>query len=353
MVITPQQRVVTSRKGLKPDKLPVFVAAANSFICQYYGISQLTYLNEPGEAAECQKSFINDFSIDGCVIASGYILYGCGPEIGVKWQFSDTDFPGSVEGPLKDKAPPESIKVPAEPKGYFKNYLDFIRQVTADLSSTHYITANILGPFATLCFLRGIENTLMDTMTDPVYFKRCLDHTTNFSIYFGRHVLSTGVPFNTLNEIFLTPQMIMPKTYQEIILPAIEAVQKALEPNFCPNIMGAFIGKPNDQESISAGRSLYNAFFGISESLDSIKTDFHRKTNEQPFPLSISGRMMDDWPLEKINAYLKQALDFLVRDNGVYPTINLISLQPPDRLKAVETANKIKGIIRLRDEYLL
>ena len=350
---TPRQRMITARSGRRPDKLPVFVAAANSFICRYYGLSVTEYLTDARRAAESQIALIKDFNLDGCVIASGYILYGCGPELGVDWRFSGDDWPGFSSGPLKTEADLESLKIPGSPSGYFAHYLEIISRTSAALGQSHALNANILGPFAALCFLRGIEKALLDTALNPGFFSKCLAFCTDLSIYFGRAVLATDVPATTLNEIFLTPQMISPESYHRQIAPADRRVQEALTPNQPPNIMGAFMGQPGDRTSQKGARALYRAFFGIGESVDSIRAAFEHKIPGLPFPLSVSGRMLDAWPVDRIIAYLEEGLDFLVGRCGIFPSLNLISIQAESRDKAAAVAEKLKALVAFRDHYRL
>ena len=349
--ITPQQRMLTTQQGGKPDKLPIFVAAANGFICNYYGLTVDEYLCDPQRAADGHTALINDFELDGCVVASGYILYGCGPEMGVEWKFSGGEFPGFGGGPLQSEDDLDRLRVPDSPSQYFAHYLEVIRRVTAELGDSHFINANILGPFASVCFLRGIEQALLETAMKPDFSARCLEFGIKLSKYFGKEVVSTRVPFTTLNEIFLTPQMVSPATYHSMIAPAVQEVQKSLEPHNSPNLMGAFIGKSGDPDSRKGGMALYDTFFGTNESVESVKEAYEYKLPGMPFPLSISGRMLDSWPVEKIIAFLDESLHFLVHDKKIYPSINLISLQAENKRKAMTVAVKIKALIDYRNKY--
>ena len=351
MTLTPRTRMATVQSGHCPDKLPLTMSAANSFICQYYGLSVTEYLTEASKAAQGHIALFEDFSFDGGVIASGYILYGCGPEMGVEWEYTESEFPGFSGGPLKEEADLESLTIPKSPSGHFAHYLDVIREVTNVLGSSHALMGNILGPFASFCFLRGIEQAFMDTLLNPSFFSKSLDFCTELSVYFGREVLATGVPNPILNEIFLTPQMISPEAYHRLIAPAIQRVQEALGHHQSPNVMGAFMGQSGDKDSQRGGRALYEAFFGVGESLEYIKAAFEYRLPSMPFPLTVSGRMLDSWPTEDVITYLKEGLDFLVGECGIYPSISLIAIQAESKQKASIVANKLKALGDFRDSY--
>ena len=351
--MTPRERVACAMSGRKPDKLPILVSASNSFICERYGISVEDYLSKPELCADAHIKFIREFDLDYCVVGTGYILYGCGPEVGITWKFVDDNFPGFVEGPLKSPSDIERITVPTVPSGYFKSGLETIRRVNEVLGESHHLTASILGPFSMACFLRGTENALMDTLANPEFFKAYMQRSAQFSVYFGKNVLATGLRNPILNEIFLSPGMLRPDDYHRLIAPHIIKVQKQLGEANAPNGMGAFMGKPNDPQSQKGGAALYKAFFGTTESIDAIKEASRYVMAGWPFPASISGRALSGWDTDRVLAFLKKAVDFLVTEQGIYPSLSLVSVIANSSESAEDIANKMHAIKEFRDGYNL
>ena len=351
--MTPRERVAATISGKKPDKLPIMVANSNTFICQHYGISVEDFLTKPDLCAGGNIRFIEEFEIDYCLTVNGYILYGCGPELGVGWQFVENNFPGFVETPIKSEADVDKISVPSEPSGYFKHYIDVIKRVNDAIGETYHLSVSILGPFAVACFLRGIEDALVDTIMNPDFFKAYMERCTELSAYFGKNILSTGLRSPILNEIFLSPEMIRPDTYHSLIAPYDLEVQRRLGPENAPNSLAAFMGKPHDRESQKGGASLYRAFYGVGESLDAIKAAMQYRLPGFPFPASISGRALNSWDSREIIAFLKEALDFLIHEEGLYPSITLISVQAESEENASDIADKINEIKAFRDTYEL
>lgn len=349
--MTPRERVACAMGGRKPDKLPILVSASNSFICERYGISIEDYLMRPDLCAEAHIKFIEEFQLDYCVVGTGYILYGCGPEVGVNWKFVKNNFPGFVEGPLKSAADLEKIVVPEEPSGYFKSGLETIAKVSKVLGDTHHLTGSILGPFSMACFLRGIEDTMIDTLADPDFFNAYMKRCVEFSVYFGKNVLATGLRSPILNEIFISPEMLRPDTYHKLIAPHILEVQRQLGPANAPNGMGAFMGKANDPESQKGGKALFRAFFGTTESVDAIKEAARFTMAGWPFPASISGRALTSWEVGRVIAFFKEAVDFLVKEQGVYPSLSMISVIANSAESAEDIANKMHAIREFRDSY--
>jgi hypothetical protein len=352
-VMNPRERVMHTLAGKKPDKLPIVVINSNTFMCMYYHISVEDYVTKPDTCAEVHIEFIREFEIDYDNVATGYILYGAGPELGVKWEFAGDNFPGNIEGPIKTEADLDQFKLPTEPSGYFKNYIDTIKIVHETVGDEYYLTANIIGPFTVGCFLRGIEQTLMDTVMDPDFFQKLMQLSTEISVFLGNNVLSTGLKTPILNEIFLTPGMISPDDYHSHIAPYDLEVQRRLGPERTP-LAFAFMGKPSDPESQKISVSLNNAFFGVGESIAAIK-DASRGERPAgfPFPVGISGRSLATWDTDRILSFLKQGLDYLVYEKGCYPCIILSSVQADSQVQAAEIATKINAIRAFRDGYRL
>jgi len=345
--------VAKALKGEKPDKLPIMVANSNTFICQYYGMTVREFLTNPDLCTEGNIQFTEEFEIDYNICVNGYILYGCGPELGCEWKYAGKDFPGFIKGPLQKKTDFGRIDVPENPSGYFAHYLEVIRRVNAAIGDRFHLSVSILGPFAVACFFRGIQEALLDTIEDRRFFNQYMEKCTSFSIYFGQQILATGLKNPILNEIFLTPEMIRPDSYHELIAPYDRRVQDALGPENAPNSLSAFMGMPNDIESQKGGRKLYRAFFNGVASVEQLKEIMAYRLPGMPFPASISGVFLDSKSDEEILDYLRSILDYQVKEIGLYPSILLVSVQAESQEKAKAIAKKIKKIQKFRDEYMV
>jgi len=348
--MTPRERVSRCVRGLKPDKLPIVVINSNTFMCQYYGLSVEDYLTKPELCADVNLDFIEEFKVDCDIVATGYILYGAGPELGVKWEFAENNFPGFVDVPIKSEADLEKVEVPSEPSGYFRNYLEGIRMITQSLGDTHHLKASFLGPFSLVCFLRGIEDTLVDMVMNPDFFRRCMRLCTEISVFLAKNLLSTGLRYPILNEIFLSPGMMNPETYHSLVSPYDVEVQRRIGPEIAPNSF-SFMGLPNDKESQKTDESLFRAFFGVGESIETIKKAALYRAPGFPFPAAISGRALDTWDTDRILAFLKEALDYLTKQERIYPSISLSSVQADTVDKAHEIADKIRAVHAFREAY--
>ena len=155
-----KRRFETALQGEKPDHIPVIVSNNNSFLCQYYGVPVERLLDSSELLGQLTARFVREFGFDMVRPSVGYIYYGCGPEIGVKWKFAEGQFPAPVEGCIKNEEDLERFKIPVEPSGYFKQCLDIHSMLVKEIGREVFIRGVPLGPFSSGCFLRGIETFL-------------------------------------------------------------------------------------------------------------------------------------------------------------------------------------------------
>lgn len=350
--MTPRERVSCSIRGIKPDKLPIVVINSNTFMCLYYGISVEDYVSKPDLCADVNIKFITEFEVDCDIVATGYILYGAGPELGVKWQFAGNNFPGNVEGSIKSESELNNFVVPSEPAGYFKNYLETIKMVNEAIGDTYHLKASFLGPFSLVCFLRGIEEALIDMTMNPEFFQACMKLSTEISVFLGKNILSTGLRYPILNEIFLSPGMMRPDTYHSLIAPYDLEVQRRIGAEIASNSF-CFMGMPNDPESQKVDEALYGAFFGVGESIEAIKKGMRYRSPGFPFPAAISGRALNFWDTDRILAFLTEALEYLEEEEGIYPSISLSSVQADTKESAQAIADKINAVKVFREKHEL
>jgi hypothetical protein len=350
--MTPRERVSCSIRGMKPDKLPIVVINSNTFMCCYYGISVEDYVSKPDMCADVNIKFITEFEVDCDLVATGYILYGAGTERGVKWEFAGSNFPGNIEGPIKSETDLNNYKIPSKPSGYFKNYLETIKIVNKAIGDTYHLKASFMGPFSLVCFLRGIEETLIDMILNPEFFQACMKLCTEISVFLGKNILTTGLRYPILNEIFLSPGIMKPDSYHSLVAPYILEVQRRVGPEVASNSF-CFMGLPNNPESQKVDEALYGAFFGVGESINAIRKGLRYRVAGFPFPAAISGRALNNWQSDRILSFLTDGLEYLVNEEGLYPSISLSSVQAETKEIAMALADKIKAVQAFRDGYKL
>lgn len=212
---------------------------------------------------------------------------------------------------------------------------------------------SVLGPFSAMCFLRGYEQLLMDMVLDLNFFTDLMKKGEEVSTYIGRHCLELELPWINLMEIFLIPGIINPAFYHKHIASHDEAVRKCFLPVSLPNSNGSFMGFPGGAENLREGKLLYDYYFGNLESLEVIRTASKYTLPGYPRLVTLSARALVTWPIDRILTFLKDGLDYFIRERGEYPAINLASVQAATPQEAASIAQKLKALMRFRDAYAL
>ena len=351
--MNPKERYLASAMGQKPDKPPVYVGSYDAFLRHYYGMTARQFTDDPEANAEYTTRFLDEFSICGTIPAVTYIMFGCGPETGVKWEFAADNAPAAVEGPIKTMEDLEHWQVPTEPSGYFKLHLDTIKLINEKVGSRVFLMGLSAAPHTNAGFLRGVEQSLLDAMKNPDFYDALMNKCVQHSIYIREQVLKIGLPTVTFFDIFVTPQMMSPDFYHMHVAPYNKKVIDYFAPkgDVVIDTMAPFMGKKGDLASQKQGRFFFDYLFGTKESLDVIKA-IAPNVPMQSIYVTLSGRMMNTWPVDKTLDFLKQGLDYVV-GLGKYPQIQLVSIDTMDKEAAQLCAEKLRRIQKLADAYPL
>jgi len=335
----------------RPSKIPIRIANYNMFVCHHYGLTIKEYLDDPFMNANVLVNFIKEFSIDSIKAGIGYIFYGCGPEMGPKWHFPESEFPVCINGMIEDPEDIDKIKIPVAPNGYFKKFLEINRRVKTIVGEEVFLGVSVLGPFSAMCFMRGYEKFLMDMVLDINLFTQLMKKGEMISTYIGTHCIELGLPWINLLEVYLIPGIINPAFYHKHIAYHDEVVCKSFLPISLPNSSAAFMGCPEGEDNLKLGKLLYDYYFGNAESLDVIKMAAKYGLPGYPRLVTISARALVTWPIDKILSFVKNGLDYFVREKAEYPAVNLASVQAANSREAASIAQKLKILNEFRDSY--
>lgn len=348
VAMTGKQRYIASSRGERPDKLAFWAGNYNNFITRYYGITVPEYLDNPVHTAELMVKFVNEFEFDQLLAGVGYILYGCGPELGVKWEWAGDNFPAAVEGPFKTEADVDKFQIPKAPSGYFAKYLQNIGKAYEAIGDRVLVTASLLGPYSAACFLRGVENVMLDAKLNLPFYQKYMSKCVELSKYFGRELFKV-FPTPLFNEVFLVPEMVSPKFYWDYIVPYDTPVCQEFK---LSNAFAGMMGKPGDVASQKMGRFMYDYLYGTKESLQVIEAMSKTKIPGFGGFVTVSGRMLVAWSKDEILDFVKKGVDILMKA-GTIPGISAFSVQPPSVESAHDVADKLHALQQFRDNYKL
>ncbi len=354
-MMTPKENYMAVSRGEKPDQIPIYATNMIEFLHFYYDVPIRTLLDDPDIHVDVTARSVQEFGFDCVVPGIAFILFGCGPEIGVEWEFLGHNLPGTIGGLINSEDDISKITIPSSPSGYFFNYIQILSKLNKRIGDTVFVLGFVLGPFSTACFLRGIENTMLDAVDNVELFKKYIPLCVDFSIHFGKHVLEVGLPTCPLLEIFVSPDLIGSEYYHKNVAPYDNQVCSHFEKAglTVPNTYSPFMGNPGDKESQRVGRDMYDYFWGTKESIEVIRRAIKHSIPGYPGIISMSGRMLVEWSADDIMDFLKEALNLLVKENQMYPAIRLASLQTASREETQDVAEKLKMIIDIAHSYPL
>ena len=334
-----------------PDKIPIRIGNYNMFICNYYGMTVRQYVDDPALNAETFVKFVREFGFDSVKAGLGYILYGCGPELGPEWKFVKGDFPACVRGIIDKPGDIQKVTLPDTPTGYFKNFIEINQRVKEAIGNELSLGISILGPYSSMSFLRGFDQIMMDMLLDKPFFTEMMKRGEAVSQFIGENCLSLDLHYTNLLEIFLVPGVINPESYHDLIAPHVDNVREKLGSEKVSNSYASFMGKKGDPKSQQEGKFLSDYYFGTGESLETIKAASKYMIPGFPRLVSLSGRVLVAWPTEQILSFLKEGLDYYLKERGEYASINLISIQASSREESETIADKLLAIADFRDSY--
>lgn len=351
--MNPKERHLAALMGQKPDKPPVFVGSYDAFLRHYYGMTARQYTDDPNANAEYTVRFLDEFGISATIPAVTYIMFGCGPEMGVKWEFAADNAPAAVEGPIKTIEDLERWQVPTEPSGYFKLHLETIKLINEKIGDRVLLMGLSAAPHTNAGFLRGVEQTLLDAMIDPGFYDALMNKCVQHSIYLREQVLKLGLPTITFFDIFVTPEIMSPDFYHAHVAPYNKKVIEYFAPkgDVIIDTMAPFMGQTGDLTSQKRRRFFFDYIFGTKESLDVIKAIAPNVPRKSIY-VTLSGRMMNTWPVEKTLDFLKQGIDYVL-ELGKYPQVQLVSVDTMNKEAAQLCAEKLRRIQKLVDTYPL
>ena len=334
-----------------PDKIPIRIGNYNMFICNYYGMTVRQYVDNPALNAETFVRFVTKFGFDSVKAGLGYILYGCGPELGPEWKFVEGDFPACISGVIDEPDDTQKFDIPDAPTGYFKNFIEINQRVKEAIGNEISLGISILGPFSCVSFLRGYDQIMMDMLLDKPFFTKMMKLGEDVALFIGKNCMSLNLHYTNLLEIFLVPGVINPESYHDLIAPHIDAVLEKLGSERVSNSYASFMGKKGDTKSQQEGKFLSDYYFGTGESLAAIKAASKYMIPGFPRLVSLSGRALVAWPTHQILSFLREGLDYYLKERGEYPSINLISIQASNRGESEMIADKLLAIADFRDSY--
>ena len=255
-----------------PDRVPTFLSATNVepyLIDKNYDYVRLTQNPEANlELYKILKARFPGFDLMLAPVWMGLLFTGAA-ELGVRFEIKPDRVPYASDHVINDIEDVKKIEPLAEPKGFFKIYLDTMREAQQSLSDT-MVTYTNDGPWDLAMLLRGDQNLPTDfrlykdyiTTNDPVRRERIrqwgdpdlwpaiMELTTSVTIQNFRLAKASDV--NMFGAImidqFATKPALGTEDFITYVFPYIKRVQEALDFKVG---MGFMVQTPQELEALS------------------------------------------------------------------------------------------------------
>ncbi|MEE9612024.1 MAG: uroporphyrinogen decarboxylase family protein, partial [Desulfatiglandales bacterium] len=343
------ERFQTALEGGQPDRIPVIVGNNNMFLCHFYDVTVHQLLDAPDLYADLTVRFVKEFEFDLIRPNVGYIFYGCGPELGVKWKFVESDFPGPINGCIENEEDLNQFKIPEEPAGYFKKLLDIHRILVKEVGDEVHVRGIPLGPFSTGCFLRGLQNFLLDSVLNVDFFRHVMKRCTELSRYFVEQISFTGVHDMVLNEVFLSPGYLSPGSFQKDVNPDIKSVLSRSSSKNLYFYQQDFMDVGNLPDGTSKKGLSSAIYYGTKEDAELLRESLKTPIPGHPPLVTVSGRSLVQSDVKDFLDFIRKGVDIILEQGAYNPCIYLVSVQASSKEEALEIAGKINRIQELRE----
>jgi uroporphyrinogen decarboxylase len=209
------ERVKAVFRRQQPDRIP-FYPIVSSLAATLIGVNDKTYYTDLDKAADAQIALYSEIGHD-VVPMMADLLFEV-EAMGASVEFPESDIPRLRTTLLEDKTALGSLEFPNPSKaGRLPAYLDACKKVAGSVKDAA-VGAVICGPWTNAIHLRGAENLIVDTATDPDFVHELMRFTTEVSARCGDAVGKAGIGLS-FSEAPASLSLISPKIFREFVLP--------------------------------------------------------------------------------------------------------------------------------------
>lgn len=169
--LTGKERFLLAQLGL-PDRVPTILAATNIEPADIDENYDYEILSESVQAnLELFDKVYHRIEADQ-ILAPGWLgLMGLGiTEVGTKYKITKHRVPYPIDYPIKERSDLEKMKLPEEPTGYFKTYLELTRE-TQKRYTDMIISIAMEGPWDLAMLVRGDHKLPLDLRIHKDYYE--------------------------------------------------------------------------------------------------------------------------------------------------------------------------------------
>jgi uroporphyrinogen decarboxylase len=209
------ERVRAVFKRQRPDRVP-FYPIVSALAAQTIGKNARAYYSDPDILADAHIALHEEIRQD--IVALMGDLFMEVEALGAEVEFVDDDVPRLRTYLLKDKARLGSLGEPdVTKKGRLPAYLEACHKVSSAVGDSP-VGGVICGPWTLATSLRGAEDLIVDTFTDPDFVHELMRYTTQVTEHLAEAVRAAGAGLS-LSEAPASISLISPKIFREFVAP--------------------------------------------------------------------------------------------------------------------------------------
>jgi uroporphyrinogen decarboxylase len=209
------ERVKAVFRRQQPDRVP-FYPIVSGLAANLVGIDTRTYYTDFDKLADAHIALYAEIRQD--IVALMADLYMEVQAMGADVEFPEGDFPRLRSYLIKDKKALGSLEAPEPSRaGRMPSYLAACSKVSRAVTESP-VGGVICGPWTLATDLRGAENLIMDTVTDPDFVHELMRFCVEIPKRFGEAIKQAGAGLS-LSEAPASLSLISPKIYKEFVLP--------------------------------------------------------------------------------------------------------------------------------------
>ncbi|HVP56741.1 MAG TPA: uroporphyrinogen decarboxylase family protein [bacterium] len=214
--MTGRERIKAAFKGLKPDVVPCY-PIVSALAGKLIGVKASEYYTNLLRLADAQIALYGELKQDVVVLMADLFLEV--EAMGARVEFPDDDMARLRSYLLgEDKGKLASLKRPdPATSGRMPAYIEACERVARAIKDSA-IGGVLCGPWTLAVNLRGAENLIIDTATDPQFVHELMRFTVEISKAMGLAVNAAGVGLS-FSEAPASCSLISPKIFKEFVLP--------------------------------------------------------------------------------------------------------------------------------------
>lgn len=209
------ERVKAAFRRQQPDRVPSY-PIVSGLAAKFIGLTPKDYYTDFENLAMAHLALYENLKQD--IVALMPDLFMEVEAMGAEVEFPEDDVPRLRSYILEEPQRLASLAIP-DPysAGRIPGYLEACKKVKSEISESA-IGGVICGPWTIAANLRGAENLIMDTATDPHFVHDLMKFAVEIPVKIGEALKQSGVGVS-LSEAPASISLISPKIYREFVLP--------------------------------------------------------------------------------------------------------------------------------------